>query len=658
MKRMIGWLLIISSLFGQQALANEADPDQPQTGLLLMRNGAESEWQAALLLNTDIDVQINGPVAEVRIRQRFTNPGERFSEGEYVLPMSENAAVHAMTLDIGERHIVGEIHEKAEAKAIYEKAKANGQQTGLTEQRRPNLFSTSVANIATGETISVTLEYTELLIPDANQFSLRLPLTMTPRYTAAQPLEFGETPAPAVEGRIVQQQWTDAPSHQARLNIYLDGGMELQQIHSPSHPLTANYDGRGYQVELANNTVIMERDFILEWQLPTDAGNQASIFTETVDGEQYAMLMLSPAAREAISQRQPREVILIIDTSGSMQGSRMRQARESLLYAIQRLEPEDRFNVLEFNSDYSELFQEPRQASKANRDTATEWVAQLEASGGTEMLPVIANALGQQGEQGYLRQLIFITDGSVSNEQEVLTLINRRLDTSRLFTVGIGAAPNNYLLRKAADIGRGQFTSVSDGQGVSAAMNQLFSKLEAPVLTNLRIAMDEGVSAEIWPEKLPDLYADQPLVVAMKLNRLPRSITLYGNQPEPWQQELDVPQAQQHKGVSTLWARSKIESLMDRITQGEPEPIIREAVLEVALRHQLLSRYTSFVAVDKTPVRQAQEPLNSQQIPNLNPIDHQAYPQTSLGLLQIWLLAAMLLMAGLAMLYWQRPRHA
>jgi len=224
--------------------------------------------------------------------------------------------------------------------------------------------------------------------------------------------------------------------------------------------------------------------------------------------------------------------------------------------------------------------------------------------------------------------------------------------------VGIGAAPNNYLLRKAADIGRGQFTSVSDGQGVSAAMNQLFSKLEAPVLTNLRIAMDEGVSAEIWPEKLPDLYADQPLVVAMKLNRLPRSITLYGNQPEPWQQELDVPQAQQHKGVSTLWARSKIESLMDRITQGEPEPIIREAVLEVALRHQLLSRYTSFVAVDKTPVRQAQEPLNSQQIPNLNPIDHQAYPQTSLGLLQIWLLAAMLLMAGLAMLYWQRPRHA
>ena len=370
------------------------------------------------------------------------------------------------------------------------------------------------------------------------------------------------------------------------------------------------------------------------------------------------MLMLSPAAREAISQRQPREVILIIDTSGSMQGSRMRQARESLLYAIQRLEPEDRFNVLEFNSDYSELFQEPRQASKANRDTATEWVAQLEASGGTEMLPVIANALGQQGEQGYLRQLIFITDGSVSNEQEVLTLINRRLDTSRLFTVGIGAAPNNYLLRKAADIGRGQFTSVSDGQGVSAAMNQLFSKLEAPVLTNLRIAMDEGVSAEIWPEKLPDLYADQPLVVAMKLNRLPRSIILYGNQPEPWQQELDVPQAQQHKGVSTLWARSKIESLMDRITQGEPEPIIREAVLEVALRHQLLSRYTSFVAVDKTPVRQAQEPLNSQQIPNLNPIDHQAYPQTSLGLLQIWLLAAMLLMAGLAMLYWQRPRHA
>ena len=659
MNRVFGWLLLITGLLAPLAQASASSHpmnllDQAQTGVFLLRSDAQADWQPALLLNTEMDVHISGPLAQVRIRQHFANPGRAFAEGRYVLPVAENAAVHGMLLEIGERRIQGQIRERNQARALYQQARDSGQRSALVEQRRPNLFSTSVANIDAGDSIAVTLEYSELLIPDASRFSLRLPLTMTPRYTpAAQPddnrLAPGMQPH-AVEGPITVSRRHHDSSHQARLNVYLDAGMPLERIHSPSHAVQHDYDGRGYKIELANNPVIMDADFILEWALPASAGNQAALFTETLDDGHYALLMLSPSERPVSQQRQPREVMLIVDSSGSMQGERMRQARQSLIHALDRLQPEDRFNVLEFNHHYSQLFRQPQPASADNLTRARDWVNALQANGGTEMLPVLRDALSQPSEPGYLRQLVFITDGSVSNEQEVLNMIQYRLQQARLFTVGIGAAPNNYLLRKAAEIGRGHFTPVHDGDGVADSIKRLFEKLEAPVLTGLSIEMDSTIQADIWPPRLPDLYAGQPLVVAMKLDRLPESITLHGHQPEAWQQELQLPEAQDNPGTARLWARRKIESLMDRITQGEAEETVREAVLEVALRHQLMSRYTSFIAIEQTPVRSSQEPLHSQQIPNLNPADHHPYPQTSLGLLRLWLLALALFSGALALL--------
>lgn len=659
MNRVIGWLFVIVGLLGQVAQANATShhmnlQDQAQTGMFLLRSDAGADWQPALLLNTEMDVQISGPLAQVRIRQHFANPGRAFAEGRYVLPVSENAAVHGMLLEIGERRIQGQIRERRQAQAMYQQARDSGQRSALVEQRRPNLFSTSVANIDAGESIAVTLEYSELLIPDANRFSLRLPLTMTPRYTpAAQPDDNPATAAvqhEAIEGPIAASLMRDAPSHQARLNVYVDAGMPLDRIHSPSHRVKHDYDGRGYQIELGNNPVIMDSDFILEWELPASAGNQAAVFTETLGDDHYALLMLSPADAPVSQQRQPREVMLIVDSSGSMQGERMRQARQSLIHALDRLQPEDRFNVLEFNHHHSQLFRQPQPATAENLAQARQWVNALQANGGTEMLPVLRDALSQPSEPGYLRQLVFITDGSVSNEQEILRMIQYRLQQARLFTVGIGAAPNSYLLRKAAEIGRGHFTPVNDGDGVVESINRLFEKLEAPVLTGLSLELDPGIQAEIWPQRLPDLYAGQPLIVAMKLDRLPESITLHGHQPEPWQQELSLPEAHNNPGTAKLWARRKIESLMDQLTEGGAEEDVREAVLEVALHHQLMSRYTSFIAIEQTPVRSPTEPLLSQQIPNLNPADHHLYPQTSLGLLRLWLLALALFTAALALL--------
>ena len=659
MNSIFGWLLLIATLLGPLAQVSASShpsnlQNKAETGVFLLRDDAQADWQPALLLNTEMDVRISGPLAQVRIRQHFANPGRAFAEGRYVLPVAENAAVHGMLLEIGERRIQGEIRERQQARAMYQQARDSGQRSALVEQQRPNLFSTSVANIDAGDTIAVTLEYSELLTPDASRFGLRLPLTMTPRYTPhAQP---DDSPAPAriqlqaVEGPIVASLPDADTSHQARLNVYLDAGMPLDSIHSPSHSVVQHYDGRGYQIELVNNPVPMDKDFVLEWELPASTGNQAAVFTETLEDGHYALLMLSPSDRPVSQQRQPREVLLIVDSSGSMQGERMRHARQSLIHALNRLQPEDRFNVLEFNHHYSQLFRQPQAASEEHLGRARDWVNALQANGGTEMLPVLRDALSQPSEPGYLRQLVFITDGSVSNEQEILQMIQYRLQDARLFTVGIGAAPNNYLLRKAAEIGRGHFTSVADGDGVAESIKRLFEKLEAPVLTGLSIEMEPGIQAEIWPQRLPDLYADQPLVVAMKLDRLPKSITLHGHQPDAWQQVLPLPEVQDNPGTAKLWAQRKIDSLMDRRLQGEAEEEIRAAVLEVALRHQLMSRYTSFIAIEQIPVRSEEDPLMSQDIPNLNPADHHPYPQTSLGLLRLWLLAATLFSAALVLL--------
>ena len=658
MKTAITWLLLCVSLI---STAVQASTDSPETGMFLFRSD-DGSWQPALLLNTDMQVQVSGPVAEVQIRQSFSNPGVAFAEGRYVLPTSEGAAVHAMTLEIGERRINGVIQEREQARKTYEQARDNGQQTGLVEQERPNLFTTSVANIGAGDTISVIIRYTEVLQPDAGRYSLRLPLTMTPRYNARpQPVDGQQRTAQgssaSPEGPIVGSLWRDGPSHQADIQVTLDSGFALHSLSSPSHAISSHFDGRQYHVQVLENPVVMDRDFVLNWQLPSEAGNQVAVFTEQVGDDHYALMMLSPAAAPVSRERQPREVFLILDTSGSMQGERLRQARDSLIHALGRLQPEDRFNVLEFNSEFSMLYREPVNATEDNLSEARSWVAGLPAGGGTEMLPVLRAALTQPNEPGYLRQLIFITDGSVSNEREVLRMIEQRLRQARVFTVGIGASPNSFLLRKAAEVGRGQFTSIDDRAGIGSAMERLFEKLESPVLTHLQLELPEGIEAEIWPQKLPDLYSDQPLLIAMKLNQLPEKIALHGQQPEAWEQHLQIPEPQQGNGIAKLWARRKIEAAMDRLNEGAGEDEVRDLVLPVALEHQLMSRFTSFVAVEEQPVRAADEPLDSQQVPNLNPVDHRLYPQTSLGLTGLWTLALALLLGAFIVLNW-KPRHA
>jgi len=298
----------------------------------------------------------------------------------------------------------------------------------------------------------------------------------------------------------------------------------------------------------------------------------------------------------------PREVVLVVDTSGSMEGASMQQAKEALAMALDTLTERDRFNVLEFNSITRPLFPEALAATADNVQRAKEWVRALKAGGGTEMAPALTFALNGRDTPGHLRQVIFMTDGGVANEEALFQLITQRLGSSRLFTVGIGSAPNGHFMTKAAQFGRGTFTYVGDVREVREKMTQLFEKIESPVLRDVSIRWPDGTPVETFPAKVPDLYLGEPLVVSAAATAPLGTIVvsgLRGNQP--WSVALTPAIDSEHAGVGALWARAKIASLMDALARGADVNDIRPRVVQVALEHHLVSAYTSLVAVDVTP---------------------------------------------------------
>jgi Ca-activated chloride channel family protein len=320
--------------------------------------------------------------------------------------------------------------------------------------------------------------------------------------------------------------------------------------------------------------------------------------------------MVTPPAAAALDRhRLPREVIFVIDNSGSMHGASIDQAKAALNLALERLRPDDTFNVIRFNHTTDSVFPGARAATQQNLAAAHRYVGRLRADGGTEMLPALQQALDGREHPGRLRQVIFLTDGAVGNEAQLFSAIHERLGDSRLFTIGIGSAPNSHFMREAARVGRGTFTYIGDIGEVKEKMVALFAKLESPALTDVEI---ELAGAEIVPEKIPDLYLGEPISVALRAPALPARVVLRGRLGvEVWEQVLALHPTGEEAGLSSHWARAKIAGLLDRRRTGAPEEEVRAAVLPLALAHHLISPYTSLVAVDVTPVRPANESLSS-----------------------------------------------
>jgi Ca-activated chloride channel family protein len=396
--------------------------------------------------------------------------------------------------------------------------------------------------------------------------------------------------------------------------VYIDAGVPIAAAKSSYHDATFAKAGDGRVVmQLVKAQEEADRDFELAWSLAPAATPRAAMFTQSNGGIDYALLMVVPpqptAAERAAFNALPRETILVVDTSGSMQGTSMEQARTALLMALSTLTPRDRFNVLEFNSHTRALYPAAIPASGEALEVAIAWVKNLKAGGGTEMVPALTFALDGRDTPGYLRQVIFITDGAVGNEEELFRLIRERLGASRLFTVGIGSAPNGHFMTRAAQFGRGTFTYIGNVNEVNEKMSALFAKIESPVLRDVTIRWPDGTPVETFPAQVPDLYLGEPVMVAAAATAPIGTVIvsgLRGNQP--WSVALTPDADRNAAGVGALWARAKIASHMDELARGATVDDVRPKVVKVALEHHLVSAYTSLVAVDVTPTAPGVEP--------------------------------------------------
>ena len=649
------------------AWANELRPDQMQSGSLLLR--MQQGYVTATLLNTDVDISVSGLVARVSVRQEFRNEGSEWVEGVYVFPLPDKAAVDRMRLHVGERIIEGEIREKEQARKEYEQAKEQGKRASLVEQHRANLFTTSVANVAPGELVVVELEYLEDLRYEEGAFSLRFPMTLTPRFIPGQPLPdrqgsgwAPDTTRVADASLITPPMISASRGHRIRLDAVIDAGVPLEKITSRYHPVDVSDQGNDYTVTLLNGSEAMDHDFELVWKPVPSAAPRAMAFRELVDGEPHLLLMVMPPdTADAPAAKMPREMIFIIDTSGSMHGVSIEQAKKALLQAIARLEAHDRFNIIEFNNSARALYPDSAEAMPQNLARAKRFVAGLQANGGTNMRPALEIALRSRPDETRLRQIVFITDGAVGNEAELYRVIENDLASARLFTVGIGSAPNSWFMRRAAEAGRGSFTIISALHEVGEKMDALFRKLEHPQVTNIDVEWPGGYVIESYPGTIRDLYLGEPVTLKAKASNEfgPRdTVRVSGNSiGGAWSSDLALTGDANDPGIAALWARAKIASLYDDERRGADAETTRQAIVETAITHHLVSKYTSLVAVDKTPARPAGDPLNSEQVPNLMPYGQSTnaifgFPATATDAQQLqlrglaFILAALLLFAA------------
>lgn len=673
-------MLILMVLLQSNARADEA-PAQGQesyqnlsevgTGSLVAKSA--QGYRGLMRLGSDVSLTVSGMVVQARVTQQFRNQSRDWVEATYVFPLPSDSAVNQMRIKIGERVIEGIIKEKQQAQKLFIKAKQEGKQAGLLEQQRPNLFTTRVANIAPGAAIDVEFSYLQKLHYEGDEFSVRVPLTLTPRYIPGKPLTEAMQHPPVLSANgwaFATDQVPDAPeitppqirnppdqqSHRASLSVDLTPGFDVAAVESPYHDVRVERQSARYRIAPRQNPVVMNRDFELRWRpVPSQAPTAAMFFEEQPlngagDGEssaaaekaKHGLLMLMPPQQAFADVVPPRELLIIIDTSGSMSGASIAQAKAAVLMALDRLRPGDRFNLIEFNSYHRALFPQPQMAEQRWLQQARGFVQSLQANGGTEMYGALEAAFNTPADEGFLRQVVFITDGSVGNERALLELIHTRLGNSRLYTVGIGSAPNEFFMRKAAEFGKGTFAMIGSQQQVQQEMAELFDRIEKPVMTDLQVNFPGG-GAELFPQQIPDLYAGQPLVLHARFQDWPDDITVSGKfSGQHWQQNLPVTPPSQtdagSPGVATLWAREKVQSLEDdSIRQGNRD-LHRNGILDLGLDYGIVTRFTSFVAIAKDVVRESKDPLHKQEVPNLMPHGSKqqppsvGMPQTALGI--------------------------
>lgn len=576
----------------------------PQLGGLYVQS-PDGQQLVFPLKHTEVAAKIAGNLSRVEVTQTFENPFTKPLEAIYVFPLPDEAAVDDMEIKIGDRIIKGNIKKREEAQQIYEQAKQQGRTAGLLEQERDNIFTQSLANIKPGEQIDVTIRYTDSLKFEGGDYEFVFPMVVGPRFIPGTPIDSsGDTDQVPDASRITPPIIPEGmrSRHDIGVTVEIDAGVAIRNVRSPSHQLQIECEPEIVRVKLAGEDTIPNKDLILRYQVAGD-NTQATVLTQADERGGHFAIYFIPALAYQTDQIVAKDVVFLMDTSGSQYGDPLLKSQELMRRFINGLNPNDTFTIIDFSDTTQQLSSRPLPNTPQNRKKAITYINNLQANGGTYLLNGIRAVMNFPAPAaGRLRSIVLLTDGYIGNENAILAEVQQELKPgNRLYSFGVGSSVNRFLLNRIAELGRGTARIIRHDEPTAEVAEKFFRQINNPVLTNIEINWEgSGENPVIYPTIVPDLFAEQPLVLfGRKPDRTAGKLKVTGMAAggDSYQQTFNLNfETAGNLAIAQLWGRARIKDLMNQMFDYETKAGV-EAVTDTALTYQLLSQYTAFVAV-------------------------------------------------------------
>ncbi|MBI4751097.1 MAG: TonB family protein [Acidobacteria bacterium] len=603
------WEMPLSAVV--QAQSQEAS----EGGALIILDEKQHPVGQCALKHTAVNASLSGNVGRVTVEQTFVNRHSNRLEAVYIFPLPQMAAVDRMTMNIGGRVIEGEILSREEAARLFKQARDNGETAALLDQERSNVFTQSVTNIPPGATVVISISYVETLKYEDGEYEFVFPMTVGERYIRGQSPPDSETKGLAVtvpDAARVTPPLSTRPGHDISLKLQIDAGVPIQSVVSPTHRVILDQSKTmsTAALHLKAEAEIPNKDFIVRCKVAGPAVTQG-VLTHNGPLGGYFTLMVQPPSEIREKDLTPKELVFVLDTSGSMEGFPIEKAKEAMDHALNGLYPQDTFNLITFAGDTHILFPEPVSATPENLATARTFLKSRSGSGGTEMMKAIRAALEPSDSQNHLRVVCFMTDGYVGNDLEILSEVKKH-PNARVFSFGIGSSVNRFLLEEMARLGRGEVEFVGLEDDGSAAAQRFHERVRSPLLTDISIDWGSLPVKDVYPVNIPDLFSATPVVVTGRFNgQAQGEVVLRGKvagRPVEQRIQMELPATEpRHDELATLWARQQLRELMredyEGFQYGRVSSDLEARVTQLGLKYRLMTPFTSFLAIDRGPVQ-------------------------------------------------------
>jgi len=586
----------------------ETEEETPGSGALMAKLPGEEREVPVPLKHTGVKAYVSGYIATVEVTQEYHNPYDKKIEAVYLFPLPENAAVNEFLMTIGDRRIRGIIREREEAERIYKEARDQGYVASLLTQEWPNIFTQKVANIEPGKEIDIDIKYFHTLSYADGWYEFVFPMVVGPRFNPPHitdgvgAVARGSYGASGQKTEVQYLKPGERSGHDISVDVEIDAGVQIEEVTSKSHVIAKTSDSpEKVKVALSPLDTIPNKDFVLRYKV---AGSviKSALMMHRDDRGGFFTLMVYPPDNLKTLRRKPLEMVFLLDCSGSMSGEPVAQSKAAVERALRSLQPGDSFQVIRFSNNASQLGRAPIEATPENVARGIKYVKSLEGEGGTMMIEGIKAALDFPHDPSRLRFVVFLTDGYIGNEAEILAEVEKRLGASRIFSFGIGSSVNRYLIDGLAKLGKGAVAYLGLRDSAADIMDLFIDRIGHPAMTDVAVDWGKMKVSDVYPSRIPDLFVGRAIILTGRYSGSgPAEIRIHGESASEetavsLHADLDSPSSS-HKGLPSVWARMKIADLAARAI-GKGAGGLAGEIKKVALEYSLMSEYTAFVAVD------------------------------------------------------------